>query len=81
MQDPNTGLLEPIPKDDPKNIKPGWQPFNVGEEVNFRGWWWRIEAFTADGGMTVKAVRKSKKSGARSRPSKPSARKKNRGKR
>ena len=69
MQDPRTGRLEPVPKKSAPD-KPGWQRYNVGEEVKFRGWWWEITGFTAAGGLTLIAARKAKRSGERSRPKK-----------
>lgn len=70
MQDPRTGRLEPAPKGPTPPDKKRWQQYNVGEEVQFRGWWWEITGFTSAGGLTLYATRKAKRSGERSRPKK-----------
>jgi len=61
MQDTVTGRLESIPGDDPKNVKPGWPVFRIGERFKVRGWWWRVEGFTEDGGLHMLPVEKVKK--------------------
>ena len=63
MQNPSTGLIEPVPDDDLENVPRGWPIYKIGDSIVFNGWYWKVTGFTDDGGLSLKADKKIRKLG------------------